>query len=79
VINSGVNQSIPTIRLDTPSLFKKTEPEFIQQDQATGTYNLQSAISFSLVYLIKSEFARDLNATNWEVELRDHIKGMNLK
>jgi len=49
VINMGVNQSIPFIRLDTPSLFKKTEPEIIKQDQATGTYNLQSAVSISLV------------------------------
>jgi hypothetical protein len=32
-----------------------------------------------MVYLIKKEFAKDENAKNWEVEMRDHLKSINYK
>lgn len=32
-----------------------------------------------MAYLIKKEFAKDENAKNWEVEMRDHLKSINYK
>jgi len=43
-----VNHSIPVIRMDTTSLFKKTVPEVINKDESTGKYNIQSAVSITL-------------------------------
>jgi hypothetical protein len=49
VINNGVNQSVPIIKVDTSSKFIQTVPEIINKDEVTGRYNIQTAESTTLV------------------------------
>jgi len=59
VINQGQNQSIPVLKVDTSSLFKKTMPDMITYDSSTGLYNINSAVSTTIAYIMKDEFNKD--------------------
>ena len=48
------------------------------QDSNTGYYNLEYAYATTLTYSLKGEYDQDPIAQNWEVELRQHIKSINL-
>jgi len=58
-INQGQNQSIPVLKVDTSSLFKKTVPDMITYDSSTGLYNINSAVSTTIAYIMRDEFKKD--------------------
>lgn len=62
--------------MNTPSQFKKTTPELVSK-QVDETYNLEQAVAGQLMFILESQYAKDAEARAWEVDLRDHLKGLD--